>query len=84
MLGAPGYAPVSTQQSEVGAFEMGARDIKINLRYQKYLMNCENELVRKIYEEVIQDEAGDWSLLVYLLENTVGQHSAGGSNLGKI
>ena len=52
---------------------MVARDIKIKLGYQKYLMSCENELLRKVYEEVIKDETGDWT-------STVG---AGGSNFGR-
>ena len=43
---------------------MLARDIKIKLKYQMYLMNCENELLRKVYEEVIKDETGDWMLTV--------------------
>ena len=35
MLGTPGYAPVPTLQSEVGASVVVARDIKQKLSYQK-------------------------------------------------
>ena len=59
MLGAPGYAPVSTPQGEVGASGMVARDIKLKLDYQKYLIDCENELLHEIYEDVMQSKAGD-------------------------
>ena len=39
MLGAPGYAAVSTLQCEVGASGMVAIDIKLKLGYQKYLID---------------------------------------------
>ena len=39
MLSAPGYAPVSTLHGEVGASGMVARDIKLKLGYQKYLID---------------------------------------------
>ena len=52
MLGAPGYASVSTLQGEVGASGMVARDIKLKLGYQKCLIDCDNELLHEIYEDV--------------------------------
>ena len=55
----PGYAPVSTLQREVGVSGMVARDIKIKLGYQKYLIDCENELLHEIYEDVMQGKADD-------------------------
>ena len=65
MLGAPGYAPVSTLQGD-GRTSGGmvARDIKIKLGYQKYLIDCENELLDKIYENVMQSKADNWSRTV--------------------
>ena len=60
----PGYAPVSTLQGEVGVSGMVARDIKIKLGYQKYLIDCENELLHEIYEDVMQSKADDWSRTV--------------------
>ena len=48
MLGARVYAPVSTLQGEVGASGVIARNIKIKLGHQRYLMNCENELLHKV------------------------------------
>ena len=39
MLGAPGYAPVSTLQGEVWASGVVARDINQKLSYQKYLID---------------------------------------------
>ena len=44
MLSAPGHALVSTLQGEVEASGMVARDIKLKLGFQKYLIDCENEL----------------------------------------
>ena len=54
MLGAPGYAPVSTLQGEVVASGMVARDVKLKFGYQKDLIDCENELLHEIYEDVKQ------------------------------
>ena len=42
-----------------GASGMVARDIKLKLDYQKYLIDCENELLPEIYEDVMQSKAGD-------------------------
>ena len=64
MLGAPGYALVSTLQGEVRASEIVARDIKIKLGYQKYLIYCKNGLLRKVYADVIPVDVGDWCLTV--------------------
>ena len=61
MLGAPGYAPVSTLQGEVRTSGIVARDIKLKFGYQKYLINCENEPLHEIYEDVMQNMAGDWN-----------------------
>ena len=59
-----GYAPYSTLQGEVGASGMVVRYIKIKLGYQKYLIDCENELLHEIYEDVMQSKADDWSRTV--------------------
>ena len=40
---------------------MVVRDIKLKLFYQKYLIDCENELLHEIYEDVMQSKADDWS-----------------------
>ena len=64
MLGAPGYASVFTLQVKVGISGMVARDIKLKLGYQKYLIDCQYELFHEIYEDVMQDKAGDWNRTV--------------------
>ena len=40
---------------------MVARDIKLKLGYQKYIIDCDNELLHEIYEDVTQSKEGDWS-----------------------
>ena len=60
----PWLCPVSTLQGEVGASGMVVRDIKLKLGCQKYLIDCENELLHEIYEYVMQSKAEDWSRTV--------------------
>ena len=64
MQGTDGYAPVSILQGEVGATGVVARDIKIKLGYQKYLIDCENEMLHEIYEDVRQSQV--WKKYSYL------------------
>ena len=40
---------------------MVARDTKLKLFYQKYLIDCENELLHEIYEDVLQNKAIEWN-----------------------
>ena len=61
MPGAAEYAPVSTLQEEVGGSGVVARDTKQKLIYQKYLINCDNDLLHEVYEDGMLNEAGDWN-----------------------
>ena len=51
MLGAHGYAPVYTLQGEVGASGVVARDIKQKPSYQKYPIDCDNDVLHEVYED---------------------------------
>ena len=60
VLGAPSYAPVVTLQGEVGSSCMRARDMKAKLSYEWHVRNGENELVRRIYDDLSEWNKSKW------------------------
>ena len=73
--------PVSTLQGEVGACGVVARDIKQKLSYQRYLIDCDNDQLHEVYEDVMQNEAGDWNRTV---RECCGRMVLGGGELKKM
>ena len=60
VLGAPSYAPLVTLQGEVGSSSMKARDIKVKLNYEKHVRKGENELLRRMYDDMYEWNKCKW------------------------
>ena len=55
ILGAPSYAVNATLRGEIGSSAMESRVIKDRLLLAKSLMESENELVRAVFDKVIEE-----------------------------
>ena len=61
----PGYAPVATLRGEIGTSTVREREIKSKLKFAKYLMNAENELVREVFGRMIEEEKSKkWIMII--------------------
>ena len=72
VLGAPSYAPLVTLQGEVGSSSMKARDIKVKLNYEKHVRKGENELLRRMYDDMTEWNRCKWISTVKTYREMVG------------
>ena len=55
ILGAPGYTPIAAMRGDIRCISMIARDMKVKLSFAKYLMNAENEMLREIFRDMLEE-----------------------------
>ena len=72
VLGAPSYAPLVTLQGEVGYSSMKVRDMKGKLIYEKHVRNGENELLKRMYDDMCEWNKCKWIETVKAYREKVG------------
>ena len=65
VLGAPNYVAVEALRGEVGSATMEERDIKVKLCYAKHVLKGNNDLLREILHEMMENGKGNpWLRIV--------------------
>lgn len=55
VLGCPGYTPVAAIRGDIGSSSISTRIMKSKLKYTRYVMNSQNELLKKIFLDMFNE-----------------------------